>query len=277
MFYIKDFQPVKKNKIFSATDKNSFSVILSKKSFEKTNSKYSLAVAAKPLIRFATIFGSQLIKYKKNKIVKLNIPSKLYSLLFLTFYITLAAVIIRPASWRYTSSDAPLNILTKTYGAVNIAEAIYSVFSIAILNSEYYVKLFNKLDGLDNHYGSSKLLFTRRRIISIVIIIMPILQELSTIWLRKFNWQNIGAHVSFLLIMLQGWILLFIVWSIFIKHIMLNEILIRRIENTMSKEKKMVIQDSISAAVIKVSMCNHMILRDSSKWITTKTKGSATC
>ncbi|XP_050562818.1 uncharacterized protein LOC118269537 [Spodoptera frugiperda] len=162
--------------------------------------------------------------------------------------------IFKPRSWIDTRSDVPLNILTKTFGILSIIEGDYSIFCIAIFNSQYFVKLFKKLDELDTVFHVSKAVFIRRRILSTFLVILPLGQLLSTFWLRKFNIQNIGAHINFFFLMLQGSIFYFVIVNIYVKLLMLNALLIKIVQSTMSKQREIIFKDTICDWIIK-SVC----------------------
>lgn len=253
MFYVNDFKISKDNKIHpDRANKNSFSVIITNK-VKNRFSQYSITNAAKPLIHFASLFGAKLISYEKNKFVKIKLLSKLYSVLVIIIFIILSMVIRGPLTWHDTKSDVPLNILTRTYGILNIAEAVYSVFSVAFLNNEYYVELFKKFDDIDNNLGISKKVFGRRRFLSVLLVIFPILQTFLIFWWRRFDIQNIGSHLTFFLVMLQGSLVYFFVLNIYIKLLMLNIILMKKVKKTISKQKEFILQETISEQIIKVS------------------------
>lgn len=255
MFYIDDFQ-TSKNVLFFSNAKAVDSII-SKNQVSKKVSPYSLVIAAKPLIHFASIFGSKVVSFEKNNVVSTKFYSKFYSLIFIITYIAVS-MIIKPMSWHETKSDVPLNILTRTFGMLSIIEAVYSIFAIAIFNSKHYVELFNKLANVDTHFRVTKTVFRRRRLISIIMVVLPIVQVLCTLWLRKFHLQNIGAHINFFLIMLQGSILYFIVINIYLRILMLNTLLLKAVKHTMSNQKKIIFQDTICDFVIKVT--NHILV-----------------
>lgn len=251
MFYVNDFQ-ASRNIFFFANEKP-FDILVSKKEVDKKVSPYSLVVAAKPLIYFASIFGAKLVSYEKNYIVSTNFFYKFYALFVIIAHIVLSTVVITPRSWFDTKSDVPLNILTKTFSTFINIEVLYLVFCIAVFNTKHYVELFNKFDNIDSYFSMSKSVFRRRRLVSIILVMLPIVQVSSSCCLRKFHWQNIGAHINFFLIMLQGSILYFVVVNIYLRIVMLNTLLLRAVKNTMSKEKKIIFQDTICDFIIKVS------------------------
>lgn len=257
MFYVQDFQVQRNNKIFSAseTSDNTFSVIICKNNVKKNTSKYSLVVAAKPLNYFMSLFGSKLVSYKKNEILSVTLLNKLYALFLIAAHLFIILAIFKPRSWIDTRSDVPLNILTKTFGILSIIEGDYSIFCIAIFNSQYFVKLFKKLDELDTVFHVSKAVFIRRRILSTFLVILPVGQLLSTFWLRKFNIQNIGAHINFFFLMLQGSIFYFVIVNIYVKLLMLNALLIKIVQSTMSKQREIIFKDTICDWIIKVIVC----------------------
>ncbi|KAH9639364.1 hypothetical protein HF086_002053 [Spodoptera exigua] len=256
MFYVKDFQVVRNNKIFSTseTSENTFSVIINKNNVKTNISKYSLVVAAKPFNYFISLFGSKLVSYGENEITGVTYFNKLYAVLLIAAHLFIVLAIYRPRSWIDTMSDIPLNILTKTFGILSIIEGDYSIFCTAIFNSQYFVELFNKLDELDTVFHVSKAVFTRRRILSTLLVVLPVGQLLSTFWLRKFNIQNIGAHINFFFLMLQGSIFYFVIVNIYVKLLMLNAVLIKMVRKTMSKQKEMMLEDTICDCITK-SIC----------------------
>ncbi|CAH0674047.1 unnamed protein product [Spodoptera exigua] len=256
MFYVKDFQVVRNNKIFSTseTSENTFSVIINKNNAKTNISKYSLVVAAKPFNYFISLFGSKLVSYGENEITGVTYFNKLYAVFLIAAHLFIVLAIYRPRSWIDTMSDIPLNILTKTFGILSIIEGDYSIFCTAIFNSQYFVELFNKLDELDTVFHVSKAVFTRRRILSTLLVVLPVGQLLSTFWLRKFNIQNIGAHINFFFLMLQGSIFYFVIVNIYVKLLMLNAVLIKMVRKTMSKQKEMVLEDTICDCITK-SIC----------------------
>ncbi|CAH1635738.1 unnamed protein product [Spodoptera littoralis] len=175
--------------------------------------------------------------------------------------------IYKPRSWIDTRSDVPLNVLTKTYGILSIIEGDYSIFCIAIFNSQYFVELFNKLDELDTVFHVSKAVFTRRRILSTFLVILPVAQLLSTFWLRKFNIQNIGAHINFFFLMLQGSIFYFVIVNIYVKLLMLNALLMKILRTTMSKQREIIFKDTVCDWIIKSVCVEPKIVRgDQHSW-----------
>ncbi|XP_021189535.3 uncharacterized protein LOC110375650 isoform X1 [Helicoverpa armigera] len=265
MFYENDFAPhLKTNKIFSNSkkDENNFNVIITKNKVTKKDMLFSIAFAAKPLIYFASLFGSKLVSYEKNDIRKIMWFSRLYSLLFTVHHILAGMVFARPLSWRYTKSDVPLNVLTKTFGILSILEGAYSVLCTSVWNPKFYLEIFNKLDAIDTHFRVSRTVFGRRRIISIFLVILPAGQLISCILLTRFRVQNIAAYLNFFVLMLQGAILYFFVINIYLKLLWLNNILENTTIKRISNQKKMVFKDTIWDSIVKGICKEPKMLKD---------------
>lgn len=261
MFYVNDFQ-TSRNMLFFSNSEPFHNVIPENKKNKKL-SPFSLVVAAKPLIYFASLFGSKLVSYEKNYVTSTKFFSKVYALLIIIVHLIGTVVLVRPRSWSDTKSDVPLNVFTKTFGQLSIIEGCHSIVCVAIFNTKYYVQLFIKLNNLDTHFCVTKTVFRRRRLISIVLVVFPIVQIICTFFLRKFHIQNIGAHFNVFLMLLQGSIIYIIVLNIYLRIVMLNTLLMKAVDNTMSKQKKILLQDTICDTVIKVINNYYMLDRRS--------------
>ncbi|XP_063827024.1 uncharacterized protein LOC135076500 isoform X1 [Ostrinia nubilalis] len=223
-----------------------------------------MAIAVKPFTYLISIFGMKMIEYSNDEIIKVKAFSKLYSVSFVAAIISLT-IFVKPVSWKYTQLDIPLNILTKSYGILHTAEALYSVLIVSFANSQNYVEMFGVLSKIDWHFGTSKKMFLTRRIMGVCLLILPIVQVLSTCYLRKFNIRNFGAHLSFFLIMLQGSIILLFILNIFMKHFVLNNLLLKKTSGAISEHKKILFERSFVSSVFKSMLREPVIVENSKK------------
>lgn len=236
-----------------------FCVILPSDNDVNIPHKCSIANAIKPLMYLSSVFGMNMIKYSNNDVIKVKPSSKLYSLFIMAAIISLL-IFVKPNSWKYTQLDIPLNILTKSYGILHTFEALYSVFIVSFANSQNYVEMFRVLHKVDWHFGITKRMLSTRKILSILLIILPIGQTFCTFYLRKFNIRNAVAHLSFFIIMLQGSIIIFFTANIFVKHYMLNQLLLKKTSESIPKHKNITFERSFMSILFEVSICIYLIV-----------------
>lgn len=228
-------------------------VIINRKNKVTEISSYSLAVAIKPLVIFTSIVGPHVLQYKGSDIVKTKFMYKLHTFLVIVAYLVLTSL-IQPESWYKTITDYPLNILTKTYGVVNVIETTYFLFMTAFCNNSKFIHLFKNLIKIDNHFGCSKIAFKRRRSVSIIFLLTPIVLTQCSFFMRYFNIQNISAYVTFFLLMVQGTIICFMIVTIFIKLLNLNKVLEKKVKHRISEQKQKILQDTVYDSLIYVSI-----------------------
>lgn len=254
MWYTGDFKIRKVGILSDSTNTNAFSLILNgNKKIYGLLTKYQFTNAAKPLMFFTSLFGIRMIRYHKFDISKVKSISKIYCFSIVGVIITLLAY-VKPVSWIDTKSDIPLNILTKAYGLLTVLEVTYSIFIASFGNSVHYVKFFNTIDDIDCHFGTSKGTFIKGRLAAWMFILIPILQVSSTFLLRKFHVNNSGSHLIFFLLVLQGSVIVFFIISIYLKLIILNMLLVKKIMMGLTTEKKYVLEDSWKLICFKVSL-----------------------
>lgn len=244
MWYSGGFKMTKVGLLDSGVrNSNGFSVTWNNITNKNGFLKYNFSNAARPIVYFTTLFGNQMIRYQHYDILKVKPISKLCCCLFICVIITLMAC-VNPVSWVDTKSDLPLNILTKTYGFLHTVEVIYSIVIVSFGNSIFYVDLFKIIDSIDGHYGTSKGTFLRGRTTAWILILLPILQVICTFWLRKFHINNTVAHLTFFLIVLQGSVIVFFVIHIYMKLIVLNMLIVKKISKGLTLQKTCVLEDS---------------------------------
>lgn len=229
-----------------------FSVIIRNNKHLEKSERSSNAQSIKPLVYFSTVFGMKFINYSSGKVTEVKVLSKLYCIFFMLATISLF-IFVKPFSWKYTLQDIPLNILTKCFGIFTIFEALYSVVIINFSKSPCYVEILKLFDDLDYHFGISKSMPKKRFVMSSLLVILPLLQGSCTFWMRKFSIYNIGYHLIFFLVMLQGAIIIFFASNIFINYLMLNHLLINKTNLNIPEHKSILFGNSFFGRITKVS------------------------
>lgn len=224
-FQIKDFKNILQlqNQRKLLRNKNVFSLIIDNDRSEmRYANKYSICNAIKPFIFFITIFGTRLFGYSNNGIKKVSKLFKLHNLFIIALFIILI-VVLKPTSWSYTKSDVPLNILTILFGFLHNIEAIYLIVAVKFCNDSNYVNLFLYLEDIDIHLGFiSKKVYYYIRSFAIILVVVPIVQYMSSFYLRKFNINNIGVQTSFFLLMIQGATIELIMLNLYVRIYIFN-------------------------------------------------------
>lgn len=240
----------------NAVHQRDFSVILrndlNSKNFKSISPQFSNANSMKPLVYFSSAFGMQIIQYSSNDISKVKMFRKLYCACVVLTIISVY-VFLRPVAWKYTLQDIPLNVLTKGYTLLSIFDGLYASIIMTFSKSQNYIELFKLLDDLDYHFGTFKTMSKKRFLLSIFFVILPTIQVSFTFWLRKFDIFNIGPHLIFFLLMLQGAIIMFFAFNIFLKYLMFRYLLTKKTDMTISEHKSIFFEDSIFRRIIKVS------------------------